>query len=149
MHENALNQSKMPDCHYRISVKALVIDDTGRFLLCLDSSGKWELPGGGLDHGETVKDGLKREIREEMGLETTYISDLPSYFLTVLDHEKNEWIGNVLYLTRLKNLDFTPSGECLEFRFFNCEQALRENLFENVEKFIELYRLDSRPMIHG
>ena len=134
-----MNQIKMPDCYYRVSVKALILDNEGRFLLCLDHSGKWELPGGGLDHGEDVKEGLKREIKEEMGLETTHISDQPSYFLTVLDQEKNEWIGNIFYITRLKNLDFTPSDECLEYRFFNGEHALKENLFENVEKFIELY----------
>ena len=130
----------MPDCHYRVSVKALIIDDDGRFMLCKDSSGKWELPGGGLDHGEQAKDGVKREIKEEMGLETCSIADQPTYFLTVLDEQKNEWICNVLFETTLKHFDFTPSDECLEYRFFTTEQASQENLFENVEKFIEIYQ---------
>ena len=129
----------MPDCHYRVSVKALVADEQGRYLLVKDISGKWELPGGGLDHGETVEQGLRREIKEEMGLEIRCFSARPVYFLTVLDVEKNEWICNILYKTELESLDYTATDECLEMRFFNKEQALQEPLFENVEKFFELY----------
>ena len=31
--------------------------------------GHWSIPGGGLEHGETVKDAVLREVREETGLE--------------------------------------------------------------------------------
>ena len=131
--------TKAPECYYRVSVKALITDEQGRFMLCKDSSGKWEIPGGGLDHGETFEQGLKREIKEEMDLDTEYIADNPCYSLTVYDHDTEEWICNVLFETRLSSFNFTPSDECLEFRFFNKEEALNENLFENVEKFIEEY----------
>jgi len=33
--------------------------------------GLWALPGGKLEPGETVEDGLKREVREEVGLQVT------------------------------------------------------------------------------
>jgi len=132
--------NEMPDCHYRVSVKALVLDDQGNFMLCKDHSGKWELPGGGLDHGESFEQGLKREIKEEMGLQTEFIAENPCYSLTVYDHSTQEWICNILFATRLKNIEhYTPTDECLEYRFFDIQTAMKESLFENVEKFIEIY----------
>lgn len=60
------DSSNIPNCFYRISIKALILDKDGKFLLCRESDGRWELPGGGLDHGENPQDGLMREIKEEM-----------------------------------------------------------------------------------
>jgi 8-oxo-dGTP diphosphatase len=56
----------------RFSAYGVVHDPAGRILLTRISSGypgagHWHLPGGGTDFGETARDGLLREIREETG----------------------------------------------------------------------------------
>jgi 8-oxo-dGTP pyrophosphatase MutT (NUDIX family) len=66
---------------YRISTKALVFNGENKILFIKERNGYWGLPGGGLDYGEEPYDGLKREIKEEMGLEVSVIKDNPSYFL--------------------------------------------------------------------
>lgn len=35
----------VPNCFYRISVKALILNDEGKFLLTKEDNGLWELPG--------------------------------------------------------------------------------------------------------
>ncbi len=129
----------VPECFYRVSTKALILDDTKRFLLTKEKCGKWELPGGGLDFGETAQIGITREIKEEMGLEVIFVANNPSYFFTFQHDRTGTWIANVLYLTKVKNLEFTSSNECTELRFFTKEEALKENLFSNVTAFVELY----------
>lgn len=130
----------IPPCFYRISVKALILDQAKRFLLAKEDSGFWELPGGGLDFGENPQSCLKREIFEEMGLTVTYVADHPSYFLTS-QNSKGFYIANVLYETRVKDLSFTPSAECVELRFFSKEEALQEkSLFLSVLDFATMYR---------
>lgn len=61
----------MPDNlnHFRIGVNALVFDD-GRVLLAHRRDiDWWNLPGGGMEIGETLAEAVRREVREETGLE--------------------------------------------------------------------------------
>ncbi len=57
-----------PNTIYRVAVKALIKNDKGQLLLVKENSDKWDLPGGGLDHGEEPEDGIRREIHEEIGV---------------------------------------------------------------------------------
>lgn len=124
---------EIPKCFYRVSVKALVFDESKeKFLIMKESSGVWDIPGGGLDWGESYKNELKREIREEMGLETEWISDKPSYFVTAKRGETDFWMANVIYEVKLKNLDFTPSDECVELKFVSKEEVQDYDVLENV-----------------
>ena len=127
----------IPNCFYRISIKALVLDEQGRVMLVREDNDKWELPGGGLDHGEDIRKGLAREIKEEMGLEVTYMAQTPSYFFTFVAEKSKQWMSNVVYEVKLKDLNFTPSDECQEIRFVTKEEAKALNLFPNIREFIE------------
>lgn len=130
--------------HFRVSVKGIAVDETGRFLLAKEDNGKWELLGGGLDHGEDPIAALKREINEETGLEIIEVSATPKYFVTAPKVGREGYVANVIYEVKLKNLDFIPSDECVELRFFNKEEASKEELFPQVEKFIEVFN----PELH-
>lgn len=126
--------------YYRLSVKALIFDESRtRFLLAQEDNGKWELPGGGLDWGENFEEGIKREVKEEMGLEVISIAKQPSYLTTAQRDSDGAWTANVLFETKLENLDFTPSSECMDIKFVTKEEALELNLFVTVKKFLEVY----------
>lgn len=128
---------QLPEACYRTSVKALILDDEGRFLLQRESNGKWEMPGGGLDHGETVEEGLRRELMEESGLVITNMAEQPSYFVTV--EYKKTWKSNVYYVCTVKDMSITPSKECEEIRFFTREEAKQVPLFPIIEEFVKVY----------
>jgi 8-oxo-dGTP pyrophosphatase MutT (NUDIX family) len=129
-------------CFYRVSVKAFVVDDSGKFLLAKESDGTWDFLGGGLDHNEDPVMALKREVAEETGLAVTRVSAAPEYFVTAQKPGKDVFIANVLYEVTLKDLNFTPSDESQELRFFNAEEARAEKLLPNVEKFLQVYESD-------
>ena len=133
-------------CYYRVSIKGIVVDESGRFLLAREENGKWELLGGGLNHGEEPIDGLKREIKEETGLDITHVSNMPKYFITSKRLGRDAYLANVIYEIKLKDFDFTPSNECRELRYLDVAAARLLDLYPNVEKFLDVY--DPAKHIH-
>lgn len=55
---------------YRPNVAALIINEDGNLLICerYNIPGAWQFPQGGVDHEETIQEGLFREVSEEIGL---------------------------------------------------------------------------------
>ncbi|MDO4780851.1 MAG: NUDIX hydrolase [Candidatus Saccharibacteria bacterium] len=51
---------------YRVAIKGLVHDEAGRLLFVRERGDAWDLPGGGLEHGEDALEALKREFLEEL-----------------------------------------------------------------------------------
>lgn len=60
---------------FRPSVYGIIVKDSSVLLLRNKSNGKLWVPGGGIDLGERILDGLRREITEEAGVEVE-IGDL-------------------------------------------------------------------------
>ncbi|MCA9361641.1 NUDIX hydrolase [Candidatus Kaiserbacteria bacterium] len=136
--------NEIPECFYRVSVKALVLNETkDKFLICEEESGVWELPGGGLDWGMTPQEDLPREINEEMGLRVTRVADNPSYFITNQTLNSGTWIVNVLYETELENLDFTPSDECVNIKFVNLDDIKDMKVFPTIKKLAEMFKSEN------
>lgn len=66
--------------HHQVGVAGLVLDSTGKRMLCIqEKSGPtanmgdfWKLPGGLVDPKEDLCDAAVREVREETGLDTVF-----------------------------------------------------------------------------
>ena len=56
-----------------LAVSAIIVDERGWVLLIQrghePAQGLWSLPGGSVEHGESMTQALRREVREETGLE--------------------------------------------------------------------------------
>lgn len=71
----------------QVAAKAAIINPLGQILILREAStgkdttkeGQWGLIGGRLNPGEGLFKGLKREVKEESGLEDITISEQPIY----------------------------------------------------------------------
>ncbi len=67
-----------------ISIKGVLFDRDGRVLLCHNERGDWELPGGRPERDEDDRSCLRRELREETGLEVEVAEFVSLYRFEVL-----------------------------------------------------------------
>lgn len=121
-----------PNTFYRVSVKALIKDEKGRILVIKENQDTWSLPGGGLDHGEDATDGVKRELKEELGIDDAKINGIicvkTLYFV-----DKKAWLMWIVYEVELKNTDFNLGEGVTEARFIDPDLlADSEDIFEKM-----------------
>lgn len=98
-------------------VFGLVKDNAGRVLLVKQKRGRgtWSLPGGKLQSGERVIDGLLREVREETGLEVK-----PLDLAMCISRETQNYFVLIFTcsIVRKRELDLTNNTEIEEIAYF-------------------------------
>ena len=53
------------DYLFRVSLKAVIFNENDEILIVKESGRDWwDIPGGGMDHGESIKEALARELRK-------------------------------------------------------------------------------------
>ena len=108
-------------------MKALIVKDS-KFLIVKDlNDNKWELPGGKVDYNEDPNLTLKREIKEELGVDVE-IKEFVGMCYLILENEKRESVINVFRCNPSSynfNLEKNPADEDLgELKFVSKEEFL-------------------------
>ncbi|MBW3625517.1 MAG: NUDIX domain-containing protein [Armatimonadetes bacterium] len=131
------------------AVVGIVTDERGRILLIRRARdpgrGKWSAPGGFVDPGESAEDALRREMREEVGLELTSIAYLCSF------PDPYEYKGvvypvlDLIFVCETESLDsldsLEDSDEVEGHRFLAPEAIDPEEIaFPSVRRALEVYR---------
>ena len=91
------------------AVACFVLDEAGRILTVRRArdpeKGTLDLPGGFVDPEETVDDAVRRELREETGLEATEVRLLFSIPNVYPYSGVDVYTADLFYLTRVKSFD--------------------------------------------
>jgi ADP-ribose pyrophosphatase YjhB (NUDIX family) len=97
---------------HSVSVAGVITDDHGRALLIQRADNhRWEPPGGVLELGESIPDGLRREVREETGL------DVEPVRLTGVYKNMNRGIVALVFRCKITGGDLTTTDEASDFRW--------------------------------
>jgi ADP-ribose pyrophosphatase YjhB (NUDIX family) len=108
--------------HSQPTACALVVDDGGRLLLARRAGepehGKWDLPGGFLEEGEAPLDGLRRELREETGLEVEPLSFVGAWIDRYGSAEEAPFTLNLYWTARALAGEAVAADDVSELRWF-------------------------------
>ena len=119
-------QIKSP--YYRVSVKAK-INFNGKTLLVKEDGKRWDLPGGGIEHYETIDEALKRELTEEIGVSDFIITSGPKIF-KMIDAAANRPLIFIVYELDPAT-EFHPSDN-VEIGLFDSEK-IQDTVFYSPE----------------
>jgi mutator protein MutT len=115
--------TRFTQTRFTVTAAGIILDENNRVLLLkhrFRSDGGWGIPGGFIDAGEQPEEALRRELREEVGLE---IEDVRLYttrtFKTVKQLE-------VLFRARAKGSALPQSIEISKAEWFSVEQLPAE-----------------------
>ena len=92
--------------------------------------GKWTLPAGYLENGETAEQGAVRETSEEAGVAVEIIKPYALYSLTFADHIY------FMFYARMLNPRFSPGEESLSVKLYSEAEIPWEELAFKVVKEI-------------
>jgi 8-oxo-dGTP diphosphatase len=108
-----------------VGVGAIMVNNIGQVFLARrgplakNERGLWEFPGGSVEFGEKLADALKREMREEYGIEIT-VGELLDVSDHILPDEGQHWVSPT-YLCRI--VSGTPAilepGKCSQIGWFD------------------------------
>jgi 8-oxo-dGTP diphosphatase len=115
---------------YRVSILALIKDAAGKILLIRDKNG-WDFPGGGLELNESPFACLKREILEELQLESEILTEsLPIFHSTTFISKTGIEYGqlSIYYQAIIDISKIQYTKENLEFKFYNLQELKKIKL---------------------
>lgn len=81
-----------------VGVGAAIFNKEGKLFITLrgkkakNERGKWEIPGGSVEFGETCEEAVIREIKEEYGIEIEVI-ELLGIYDHLIPEEKQHWVA--------------------------------------------------------
>lgn len=125
------------DYLFRISMKCLVSDDDGRVLVVKEAGRTWwDLPGGGMDHSESIAGAIARELHEEVRLTGGFNHRIlaveePAYLQHV-----GLWQVRLVFAVYPENMNFELGDDASEVAFIdpaqlkNSANATERKVFE-------------------
>jgi mutator protein MutT len=127
----------------RVRVASLILNTKGEVLLIQQSKGTnkpgyWLLPGGGVEFGETAEEAMKRELLEELGLET-----LTMDFLALnesIDPKGERHLIQLIFLVKVK--DSIPVLDAREkaitgFGYFTAKEIFGMDVRPDCKEFLK------------
>ncbi len=112
-----------------VGMGALIFNNEGKLLLTLrgkkakNEVGKWEIPGGALEFGETFEQGLKREIKEELDIEIE-VGEMLQICDHIIPDEHQHWVSPTFMCTIVSGTPTIQEPEkCDQIGWFTVEEA--------------------------
>jgi 8-oxo-dGTP diphosphatase len=127
----------------QVAVKAVIVNPEGKALIMREGQ-RWQAPGGRLESGERLRDGLIREVLEETGLNDLVVGKavhVDEWFSKPEGELKH--IVAIFYACRTGSHEIILSGEHNAHAWISREEADDYELEAEMKRAIEIVLADN------
>ncbi|XP_031553931.1 nudix hydrolase 8-like isoform X1 [Actinia tenebrosa] len=121
-----------------IGVAGFVVNDEGKLLVVQErfrKSDHWKLPGGMADHKEDIRTAGKREVLEETGIETEFVSMVCFRHIPDFRFECSD-LYFICLLKPLNNEIKRDSSEISDAKWMDLDEFLSSPIVNGLDKFV-------------
>lgn len=126
---------KLPSPYYRVTSRAIILDDRMRLLVIENDDGTYELPGGGWEHNETFEECVRREVKEELGVGVLFVGNI--WFQYRGRRKNHPWFLRLCAPVLIETDKFKLGPGMKKAHFVNRQTLLNTRLTDDEEPFKE------------
>lgn len=129
-----------------IAVAALILNEKGDLLLVRRGSepgkGLWSIPGGAVELGESLEQALKREVKEETGLDIKSLKLLDIFEVVEKEHSGRIRYHYVIldYIVEKCGGFLKPATDVSDAKWVSMEKIDSYNITKSLRKLIDKHR---------
>jgi len=129
---------------FSVGVFGLILDEKNRILLCHRTDRDlWNLPGGGLERGETPWQGVIREVKEEVGLDAEVIK-LQGVYSKAFEDDII-----LSFVCRKVGGKLTLSDEADDIKYFSIDELPINTVPRHIERIKDFYSNNEKVVLKG
>lgn len=129
-----------------VGTGAFIINDDGKILLtrrgvnARNQVGKWEAPGGKVEFGETAKQTILREAKEELNIDI-HIDALLGFVDDIIEEEKQHWAGPTWLASIISGIPTIMEPDmCDGMDWFTVEEAEKLEKSKTLQHDLKIYK---------
>jgi len=104
-------------------------------MISKNNAGKWEFPGGKIDEGESFYEAMRREIKEETGLEVSFQRVVGALEIEMPDFK----VAQIMLEANTGSNEIHLSNEHSEYAWVKPQDLLNVDLSPYLVSFVENY----------
>ncbi len=122
----------------------IIEDDAGRILLVQRArdpkKGQWDVPGGFVELGESFDLSVKREAKEELGVEVEMKDIVGVYHNRYLYQGIREWTMGIIVTAKIVSGELRAGDDAARFEFIERDEVLKRRIaFSSVKQALTEY----------
>ena len=127
--------NEIDDCLYRVAARVLVVNNNKVLLVKESDDNWWALPGGGVDHGESIESTVSREIEEELGVPASEVSsDFEIVYYNIGDVVNTVPRMNLFFKVSIPEASVKKTSHVSQWKWFTRQEFLGQELHTSYDK---------------